>query len=119
MAGILALIAGVVSILVPVLESVTMAIFIGWLLVFAGTTMAIHAISNRLLVRALEALLTFLAGLYVLVFPLSGTVTLTFVLAVWFFATGILSLTLAVQWRDAPGAWMQGLGGAVSVVLEC
>ena len=37
------------------------------------------------------------AGLYLLAFPRSGTVTLTFVLAVWFFASGIVSLVLALQ----------------------
>jgi hypothetical protein len=31
------------------------------------------------------------------VFPLSGTVTLTLVLAVWFFASGFVPLTGAVQ----------------------
>jgi uncharacterized membrane protein HdeD (DUF308 family) len=60
---------------------------------------------------------TLIAEFYVLVFPLSGTVTLTFVLAVWFFATGVMSLTFSVQWRGAPGAWFTGFGGALSVIL--
>jgi uncharacterized membrane protein HdeD (DUF308 family) len=116
-AGILAILAGVVAIAVPALASVTAAIFIGWLLVFAGVTMAIHAVSQRSLLRGLEALLSLIAGLYVVVFPLHGTVTLTFVLAVWFFATGVLSLTIAARWWGAPGAWMQAVGGVLSIVL--
>ena len=116
-AGILALIIGLLSIAIPVIASVTIAVFVGWILVAAGLTLAIHAISHRAPFRALEALVTLVAGIYVLVFPLSGTVTLTFVLAVWFFASGTLSLAYAWQWRGIPGAWMHALGGVVSVIL--
>ena len=115
--GILALVAGVVAIGVPIIASVTSAIFIGWVLVFGAVTMGIHAISNRAALRAAEALLTLIAGLYILVFPLSGTVTLTFVLAVWFFASGVMHLILAVEGRDAPFAWVSALGGVLSIVL--
>jgi uncharacterized membrane protein HdeD (DUF308 family) len=115
--GVLALIAGVVAIAVPIVASVTVAILIGWVLVFAGITMTIHALTDRAPLRTLEALLTLIVGLYILVFPLHGTVTLTFVLAVWFFATGVMSLLFAWQWRAAPGAWLTAFGGALSIVL--
>jgi uncharacterized membrane protein HdeD (DUF308 family) len=115
--GILALVAGVVAIGVPIIASVTFAIFIGWVLVFGAVTMGIYAISNRAALRAAEALLTLIAGLYILVLPLSGTVTLTFVLAVWFFASGVMHLILGVQGWDAPFAWVSALGGVVSIVL--
>jgi uncharacterized membrane protein HdeD (DUF308 family) len=116
-AGSLALIIGVVSIAVPVIASVTAAIFTGWVLVSAGIAVAIHAVSHRAPVRGLEALVALAAGFYLLVFPLHGTVTLTFVLAVWFFARGILTLTYAMQWRGVPGSWMYALGGILSVIL--
>ncbi len=38
-------------------------------------------------------------------------------LAVWLFARGILTLTYAMQWRGAPGSWIFGLGGILSVIL--
>jgi uncharacterized membrane protein HdeD (DUF308 family) len=79
----------VVAVAVPTVASVAIAIFIGWVLVVGGIAMGIHAISHRLPLSGLEAVLTVTAGLYVLIFPLSGTVTLTFVQAVWFFATGV------------------------------
>jgi uncharacterized membrane protein HdeD (DUF308 family) len=116
-AGSLALIIGVVSILVPVIASVTAAIFVGWVLVASGIAVAIHAISHRAPVRGLEALIALVAGFYLLVFPLHGTVTLTFVLAVWFFARGILTLMYAMQWRGVPGSWIYALGGILSVIL--
>jgi uncharacterized membrane protein HdeD (DUF308 family) len=115
--GILALIAGAVAIAVPIIASITVALFIGWVLIFASIPMAVDAISDRVPVRALEALLTFIVGLYLLLFPLTGTVTLTFVLAVWFFASGVMSLIHAWQWRDSAYAWLSAFAGAMSVVL--
>lgn len=116
-AGVVALIAGAVSIAVPIIASVTIAVFIGWVLVFAGVTMTVHAISDRAVVRGLQGLVTLIVGLYIIIFPLNGTVSLTFVLAVWFFASGIMHLLHAWQWRDAPEAWLSALGGALSIVL--
>lgn len=112
-AGSLALVIGIVSIAVPV----TAAIFVGWVLVASGVAVAIHAISHRAPVRGIEALIALVAGSYLLVFPLHGTVTLTFVLAVWFFARGILTLMYAMQWRGIPGSWIYALGGILSVIL--
>lgn len=116
-AGVLALISGVVAVAVPVLASVAVAIFIGWVLVVAGVAMTVRAVSHRSLLRGLEALVTLIAGLYVLVFPLSGTVTLTFVLAVWFFASGVLSLTHAVSARAGAESWAAAIGGVLSIIL--
>jgi uncharacterized membrane protein HdeD (DUF308 family) len=116
-AGVLALISGIVAVAVPVLASVATAIFIGWVLVIAGVAMTARAVSHRSLLRGLEALVTLIAGVYVLVFPLSGTVTLTFVLAVWFFASGVLSLTQAVSRRAGAESWAAAIGGVLSIIL--
>ena len=89
----------------------------GWVLLFAGITTVVHAVSNRTPLRGLEAIVTIVAGLYLLIFPLSGTVTLTFVLAIWFFATGVFSLMAALQNRGAPESGMALFGGVVSLLL--
>jgi uncharacterized membrane protein HdeD (DUF308 family) len=116
--GLLAVIDGVAAIAVPVIASVATAIFIGWILLVAGIAAGVHAISHRLPLRGLEAILSLIAGIYILVSPLSGTVTLTFVLAVWFFATGVVSLITAAQQRGAPAAAvMTAIGGVLSVIL--
>ncbi len=115
--GVLALISGIVAIAVPVLASVATAIFIGWVLVVAGVAMTVRAVSHRSPVRGLEALVTLVAGLNVLVFPSSGTVTLTFVLAVWFFARGVLSLTYALSRRAGAESWAAAIGGVLSIIL--
>jgi len=116
-AGVIALVAGVVAVVVPIVASVAIAIFVGWVLLAAGTAIAVQAIPHRSLLKGVEAVLTLIAGLYLLLAPLSGTVTLAFVLAVWFFASGIVSLIAAAQLRGVPGAWATGVGGLLSVVL--
>jgi uncharacterized membrane protein HdeD (DUF308 family) len=119
--GILSLIAGALAIAVPAAASVTIAIFIGWILVVAGVMMGIHAASERdrgdMALRMLNAVLALAIGVYILVAPLSGTLTLTFLLAAWFLASGALLLILAFRERALPGAWLAGLNGVVSLIL--
>jgi uncharacterized membrane protein HdeD (DUF308 family) len=120
-AGVLAMVTGAVAIVVPAVASVTIAVFVGWLLVAAGIFMASHAFADRgasrVTVRMIEAVLTFLVGLYILIFPLNGTVTLTFMLAVWFFASGVMLLAVAGRERGVPGAGLTAVGGVLNIVL--
>jgi uncharacterized membrane protein HdeD (DUF308 family) len=116
-AGALALILGIVAVAVPIIASVAITIFIGWVLVAAGVVAGVHATSHRAALGGLNALLTLIAGLYLLIFPLSGTVTLTFILAVWLIASGVLSLIAAALRRDAPDMTMWALGGVLSIIL--
>jgi uncharacterized membrane protein HdeD (DUF308 family)/uncharacterized protein YbjT (DUF2867 family) len=119
--GVLSIVAGILALVVPAAASVATSVFIGWILVFAGLVMTAHAIPRRSephgTARLLTAALTLVAGLYLLVFPLSGTVTLTFILAVWFFAIGLLELMVAVPARGLPGSGFMIFNGAVSVIL--
>jgi uncharacterized membrane protein HdeD (DUF308 family) len=115
-AGWLALLGGLVSILVPIIASVTVAIFMGWVLLFAGITAAVHAVSRRSPWRGLEAALSIIAGLYLLILPLSGTVTLTFLLAAWLFAAGAVAVIGAAK-GEVPERWFSLFGGLLSLLL--
>jgi uncharacterized membrane protein HdeD (DUF308 family) len=102
--------------------SITIAIFIGWLLVFAGVLMGVHGWSHRrdrhLGVRPwLTAALTLLIGLYLVIFPLGGTVTLTLLLVIWFVGSGALLLSAWWRLRALPGMGAMGLNGGMSVLL--
>jgi uncharacterized membrane protein HdeD (DUF308 family) len=122
--GILAILTGIAAVAVPIVASVTIALFIGWVLVGAGLVMGYHAYSHRaqgtrqqVALRMLNAVLTFVVGLYILIFPHSGTVTLTFMLAVWFFASGFLALIAARHEWGMPGAGVLAFHGVLSLVL--
>jgi uncharacterized membrane protein HdeD (DUF308 family) len=119
--GVLSLLAGAATITVPAVASVTITIFVGWILLLAGVVMGIHAFSLRAGghggLRVLSALLALVVGIYLVAFPLSGAVTLTFLLAVWFFGMGALDLITAWQMRGRPGTGIAGLSGALAVAL--
>jgi uncharacterized membrane protein HdeD (DUF308 family) len=119
--GILSVIAGAAAIIVPIAASVTMTLFVGWLLMFYGVMTALEtAMSDdarrQKAWRGLNALLSFLVGFYLVVLPLSGTITLTFLLSVWFFGTGVFSLLAAWQHRGQPGWGWAAINGALAVL---
>jgi uncharacterized membrane protein HdeD (DUF308 family) len=121
-AGILAIVAGALAIAVPAAASVTIAVFVGWLLIFAAVANVVDAFAMRgarshMALRLLQAALALLAGVCILAFPLTGTLTLTFFLTAWFFASGALLLWAAFRLRGAPGWGMTALNGALSLIL--
>jgi uncharacterized membrane protein HdeD (DUF308 family) len=119
--GILAIVGGLAAIVVPAVASVAITIFIGWVLVFAGAVMVAHAWQMRGRghggMRILNALLTFVLGLVLVIFPLGATITLTVLLAAWFAASGALLLAGGLRVRGAPGAGMMIFNGVLSLVL--
>ena len=120
-AGVLSLLGGIVAIVLPNIASVATAIFIGWLLVFASAMYVVDAFSTRdgrrTALRLVMALLTFAAGLYLLVAPLHGAFTLTVILVIWFVAVGIARIVIGIADRGVPGAGMLAFNGVLSLVL--
>lgn len=120
--GVLALLSGAAAIVVPIAASVTLTLFIGWMLMFYGAVSAFHAITAQApgrtkAWRLLNALLALIVGFYLVALPLNGTITLTFVLAVWFFGTGVFSLAAAWQHHGQPGVGWLTVDGVLSLVL--
>jgi uncharacterized membrane protein HdeD (DUF308 family) len=120
--GIVAVITGAIAIVVPIAASVTMTVFVGWLLMFWGVLGAVQTIRgpaprSAKAWRMVDAVLAFLVGFYLVVLPLSGTITLTFLLAVWFFGTGLLSLWAAWRHRRSDGVALTVVDGVLSLVL--
>jgi uncharacterized membrane protein HdeD (DUF308 family) len=119
--GALSLLAGLVAIAVPVITSVAIAVFLGWVLVFASCVSLYHSWQMRgrepLSWRLLDAVLGLVVGIWIIVSPLTGTLTLTFLLAVWFFGRGALLMAFAWWVRDEPGAGFAAVNGALSLLL--
>jgi uncharacterized membrane protein HdeD (DUF308 family) len=119
--GILSALAGVAAIVVPATASVAIAVFIGWVLVFGSIVQLFDAFSAaetaRMVLRLILAALMAAAGIYLLVAPLHGTITLTVVLAIWFIATGLTRLLTAYRDRGTPAAGALAVSGGLSLVL--
>ena len=119
--GVIFLVVGIVAIVVPAAASVGVAIFLGWVLVFGAIVQLFSAFSVEgtasMVIRLVLAVLMAAAGIYLLVAPLKGTITLTVVLTVWFVATGIVRLFTAFRDRGTPAAGAMAVSGGVAVVL--
>lgn len=119
--AILALLGGAAAIVVPPVATLTMTIFIGWILVYAGVVMAIDSwtqrAAGRTWERALQALLTLVIGSYMVLFPGAGALSLTLLLVIWFVISGGLQLAAARQLRGLPGAGWMLFGGVLAIVL--
>ena len=119
--GIIAIVIGCIAILVPAVASVGTAIFIGWILVIAGAFLVAAAFSARtvgsLLLRLLWAAITVIVGLWLIVEPHNGTLTLTFVLGVYFLFMGITRITVAFIGRGQPNAGWVGLSGVLGLLI--
>ena len=119
--GVLAILIGCVAILVPAVASVGTAIFIGWILVIAGAFLVAGAFAAQtvgsVVLRLLWAFLTVIVGLWLIVEPHNGTLTLTLVLGIYFLFMGITRIGVAFAARGQQGAGLVGLSGIAGLLI--
>jgi len=119
--GILAIVIGCIAILVPAVASVGTAIFIGWILLIAGAFLVAAAFSahsvGSLVVRLIWAALTVVVGVWLIVEPHNGTLTLTLVLGIYFLFMGLTRVTVAFLGRGQPNAGLIGLSGVAGLLI--
>lgn len=119
--GIVAIVLGCVAILVPAVASVGTAIFIGWLLLAVGAFLVAGAFSahsvGTLLWRMFWAVLTAAVGLWLILEPHNGTLTLTLVLGIYFLLMGLTRIVVAFLGRGQPNAGWIGLSGVCGLLI--
>jgi uncharacterized membrane protein HdeD (DUF308 family) len=119
--GIGAIVLGVIAILVPAVASVGTAIFIGWLLLIVSGLLFAAALSahsvGTVAVRIAWALVTLLVGIWLIVEPHSGTLTLTLVLGIYFLFMGLTRIAIAFIARGQPNAGLVGLSGLAGLLI--
>jgi uncharacterized membrane protein HdeD (DUF308 family) len=119
--GVLAILIGCVAILVPAVASVATAIFIGWILIIAGAFLVAGAFMansvGSVLLRLVWALLTVVVGIFLIVEPDSGTLTLTLILGLYFLFMGITRIAVAFAARGQQGAGLVGLSGFCGLLI--
>ncbi len=119
--GVAAIVIGCVAILVPAVASVGTAIFIGWILLILGAFLVAAAFSahsvGTLIVRLIWAALTVVVGVWLIVEPHNGTLTLTFVLGIYFLFMGLTRIAVAFMGRGQQGAGLVGLSGVAGLLI--
>jgi len=119
--GVLAIFIGCVAILVPAVASVGTAIFIGWVLIVAGAFLVAAAFSahsiGTVVLRLVWAALTVVVGVWLVVEPHNGTLTLTLVLGIYFLFMGVTRIAVAFAGRGQDGAGLVGLSGIAGLLI--
>jgi len=119
--GISAIVLGCIAILIPAVVAVGAAIFIGIILLVAGifliaAAFAAHSVGS-LVVRMIWAILTVIVGVWLIAEPHNGTLTLTFVLGVYFLFMGLTRIAVAFVGRGQPNAGLVGLSGVAGLII--
>jgi uncharacterized membrane protein HdeD (DUF308 family) len=119
--GIILLILGALAIALPVFFSFAFELIIGWLFVISGIIQCYRiykmwkypGIGSAIFL----ALLTLAVGIILLVYPLTGVLSLVLLMTFFFFLEGISKLVFAYQHRAVPG-WVWILVSAlISIAL--
>lgn len=108
--GIILSLLGVVAIAIPPIGTLAVEILFGWLFLIGGVVGLITTFWMRQAPgfwwSLLSAILGVAAGIVLLLWPLSGVLSLTLVLIVFFIIEGIASIMYAFEHKTAlPGRW--------------
>lgn len=118
--GVLTIIGGLVAIIMPQLTALTIEWFVGVLLVASGIIQGVRVFyvrhTREFWLNLPGALLSLLAGLVLLLFPLSGILTLALILGVYFILEGIFKGGLAMLAHPLRG-WRFLLFNALLAIL--
>jgi len=121
--GIILVILGVLAIVVPPIATLAVTIIVGWLFLFSGAAGLITTFGARhapgFWWSLLSAVLGIAAGIVLLLWPLSGVITLTLLLIAFFIIEGILSIMYAIEHKnELTGQWGWMLAsGIIDLVL--
>jgi uncharacterized membrane protein HdeD (DUF308 family) len=121
--GLLLIGLGILAILLPLIAGLLVAITLGWMLFLAGLLGLITSIAMR---RApgfwwslLSSIIALAAGALLFFFPLGGMISLTFLLAGFLFADGVVTVMLSMShrvWKTRKWGWLL-LNGILDLFL--
>jgi uncharacterized membrane protein HdeD (DUF308 family) len=121
--GLLLVVLGVLAILVPPIATLGITILLGWIFLISGFMGLVTTFWARQAPgfwwSLVSAVLGIAAGLVLLVWPISGVISLTMVLIAFFIVEGIASILYALDHRKRTSgrwAWML-FSGIVDLVL--
>ena len=119
--GVAQMAVGALAIGSPLVATLASAVFLGWLLLIAGSVQAVQAFRYRIwhgfFLHLAGALLYIVAGVLVITRPAAGALTLTLILAIFFVVEGISRVMLGMRVRGTPGSAGLLIGGVLGTVL--
>jgi uncharacterized membrane protein HdeD (DUF308 family) len=121
--GVVLIVLGIAAIIVPVIATLAFTLVIGWLFLISGAV----GLATTFWMRnapgfwwsLVSAVIAIAAGIILLLWPISGTVSLTLVLIAFFFVEGVATIMYAIQHRAQLShrwGWMLA-SGIVDLIL--
>lgn len=119
--GVLILLLGIAAIIFPFTASLAVTAGLGIVLAISGVVQLAHAFGVRRLrgffFFLISALLSLMAGILLLIFPVSGMLSLTLVVGSFLLIGGILKIFLALRIRPGVSwSWLLFAGGLALVL---
>lgn len=119
--GILITIVGVLAIIRPYVAAIAATILVGWFFLLSGIFRFIYAIQTRkegrFVLKLLASLLYIVAGVSLLVRPISGSVVVALLVGLAIALKGALQVIFSFQARPRSGwIWML-ISGILSIIL--
>lgn len=119
--GVGFILLGALAIVVPFAAAVVTSMVIGWVMIVGGLFQGFHAVQNRRWQgwgwALAGAALHVIAGGLVVAYPITGTLTLTLIFALFFAINGIVKLVRAFQHRAMRGWGWLVFDGLVTLAL--
>jgi uncharacterized membrane protein HdeD (DUF308 family) len=119
--GIVLILVGFAAIVFPFVSTIAAKVVLGWLFLVGGVFLVIHAFSSQgwqgFLWSLLIGILYLVAGGYLAFFPLTGLLTLAFLLIILFAAEGIFEVIMAFRVRPHEGWGFMLLSGIAALAV--
>jgi uncharacterized membrane protein HdeD (DUF308 family) len=119
--SVLMIAAGILAIASPLAAGIAVNIVIAWLLVFSGCVHLVFSWNARsgggFLWELLVGILYIFIGVYLLMHPVAGLISLTIALAIYLFLEAILEFVLGFTLRPLPGTGWLIFDGIVTLIL--
>jgi len=121
--GVVMIILGVLAIVMPVVATLAIDIFVGWLFLISGILGLVAMFSTHnvpaFLWSLITAALSVAIGVMLIWNPVAGALTLTIVLTAFFIAEGVFQIATSISYREVMGSlwgWLL-VSGIADLVL--
>lgn len=119
--GIIFIILGILAIAMPKLSTLSVELLLGWLFIIGGIVQFVRTFqfhkAGEIVWSVISAIVYVAAGIILLAYPLTGVLTLTLLLVLFFLIEGIAKLILSFEMRSFGNwAWLL-FSGIISVIL--
>jgi uncharacterized membrane protein HdeD (DUF308 family) len=120
--GIIFLILGILAVAAPFIFTIAFELMIGWLFVIGGIVLGYRAFTAKatpgFAFALVSSILYVIVGLLLLFYPLKGVLTLTFLLALFYFLEGVAQIVYATFIKEvANWGWLL-VSGVLAILIS-